>query len=59
MIDRLPLEQQESLVDVVRRRMAEDQRRRIAPNIRSAWREHRRGRTKPATPDELTQEILA
>jgi hypothetical protein len=59
MIDRLPLEQRESLVDVIRRRNADDERRRVAASIRSARREHRRGRCKPTTPDELMREILA
>ena len=59
MIDRLPLDQRESLVDVVRKRIAHEERRRIAASIRSARREHGRGRCKPATPDELMREILA
>jgi hypothetical protein len=59
MIDRLPLDQRESLVDVVRKRMVDEERRRIAASIRSARREHARGRCKPATPDELMREILA
>jgi len=58
MIDRLPLEQRESLLDVVRRRTADDARRRIAASARSAKREHRRGRSKPVTPEELMREIL-
>ncbi len=58
MIDRLPLEQRESLVDVVRRRIADDERRRIAASIRSARQQHSRGRCKPTTPDELIREIL-
>jgi len=53
MIDRLPLDERESLVDVVRKRIADDQRRRISASIRSARREHGRGRCKPATPDEV------
>jgi hypothetical protein len=59
MIDRLPLDERESLVDVVRKRIADDQRRRIAASIRSARREHARGRCAPATPEELMREILA
>jgi hypothetical protein len=59
MIDRLPLEERESLVEVVRKRIADDQRRRIAASIRAARREQARGRCKPATPDELMREILA
>lgn len=59
MIDRLPLDERESLVDVVRKRIADDGRRRVAASIRSARREHGRGRCKPATPEELLREILA
>lgn len=58
MIDRLPLDERESLVEVVRRRIAEDGRRRIAASIRSAKREHLRGRTKVTTPDDLMREIM-
>lgn len=59
MIDRLPLEDRESLVDVVRKRIADEQRRRISASIRSARREHSRGQCKPTTPDDLMREILA
>jgi hypothetical protein len=59
MIDRLPLDQRASLVDVVQRRIAADERRRIAASIRAARREHSRGKCRPVTPDELMREILA
>jgi len=59
MVDRLPLEERESLVEIVRKRMADDQRRRISASIRSARRERSRGRCKPGTPDELIRKILA
>ena len=59
MIDQLPLEQRESLVEVVRKRNADDERRRIAASIRSAKRELRLGRCKPVTPEELMREISA
>ena len=58
LIDRLPRDQRESLVEVVRRRNAEDARRRIAASARAAKREHRQGKTKPTTADELLREIL-
>jgi|GraSoiStandDraft_4_1057263.scaffolds.fasta_scaffold1513361_2 hypothetical protein len=57
MIDRLPLDQREGLVDVVRKRIADDRRRRLAASIRSAKREHARGRSKPTTPEQLIREI--
>jgi hypothetical protein len=59
MIDRLPLDERESLVDVVRKRIADDGRRRIAASIRSARREYARGRCRSTTPEELMREILA
>ena len=58
MIDLLPLDQRESLVDVVRRRNSEDQRDLIVSSTRSAKREHRLGKSKPVSADELMREIL-
>lgn len=59
MIDELPLDERESLVDVVRKRIADDTRSRIAASVRSARREHRQGKAKPVTPGELMKEITA
>jgi hypothetical protein len=58
MIDRLPLDERASLVEVVRQRIADDERSRIAASIRAARREHARGRCKPVTPEDLMREIL-
>lgn len=58
MIDRLPLDQRASLVDVVQRRMADEERIRIAASARSARAEHKRGRTRRTTADQLMREIL-
>lgn len=58
MIDLLPLDERASLVEVVRQRMAEEERTRIAASVRAARREHARGRCTPVTPEELLQEIL-
>jgi hypothetical protein len=57
LVERLPVEDRESLIEVVRKRMAADERRRIAASVRSARREHARGKTKPVTPEELMREI--
>ena len=59
MIDRLPAKERESLIKVVRKRIVDDERRRVAASIRAARREHARGRCKPTAPDELMREILA
>jgi hypothetical protein len=59
MIDRLPLDEREHLMEVVRRRNADDARRRVAASIRSTRRQHRRGQCRPVTPDGLMREITA
>lgn len=58
MIDRLPLDQHENLVEIVRRRNAEDAQRRMSASILSTRKEHRRGKAKPATPEDIMREIL-
>ena len=59
MIERVPLDDRASLVEIVRKRMADDERRRIGASICAAKREHSRGRSKPVTPEELMGEILS
>ncbi len=58
LIDRLPLDERESLVEVVRRRNDDEQRERLAASSRAAKREHRRGKTRAATAEEIMREIL-
>jgi len=57
--ERLTAEEQEELMDVLSRRIAERRRQSLAQDIRSARGELRKGRCKPATPDELMTEILS
>jgi len=57
MIERLPLDERESLIEVVQKRIAEDGRKRIAASARAAKREHARGKSKPSTPEEIMREI--
>ncbi len=59
MIDRLPLDERHGLVDLVSKRIAEDERERIVKSVRAAKLEHKRGRCRPVTPEELMREILA
>ncbi len=58
-IDRLPLEEQEELIEIVRRRVIEQRRTELAKDIREAQEEFRKGHVRPATPDELMAEILS
>ena len=56
-VDQLPPEDQETLLDVLQRRMIERRRDAIARDIRQAQREFQRGRCKPMTPSDLMKEI--
>jgi hypothetical protein len=55
----LSLEEQEALVDLLRRRLAERGRQRVAEDIRQANKEFEEGLCQPATPDEIIDEILS
>ena len=57
--ERLSEEEQETLVDVLRKRRAERRREEIAETVREARSEHREGQTRPMTADELMNEILS
>ncbi|MGQ9630026.1 MAG: hypothetical protein ACUVXI_06875 [bacterium] len=57
MIDKLSLEEQETLIDILRRRIAERGRKMLAAEIQEARKEFAEGRCRPATADEI--EILS
>ena len=56
-IEHLPVEQQEDLVDVVRRRLAERGRQRIVADAREARAESAAGKTSATSIDELMREL--
>lgn len=58
-ISALPPEDQISLVDIVKHRLAEQARRQVADSIREARREYAEGHCRPATIDQLRDEILS
>jgi hypothetical protein len=53
----LPLEEQETLVGILNRRMIDRRRSQLASEIAEASEEFRRGECRPAEPDELMREI--
>ncbi len=57
--DKLPLEDQETLADILQRRIIEHRREELEADIRAARSEFSTGKCQPATPDELMDEILA
>jgi TRAP-type C4-dicarboxylate transport system substrate-binding protein len=58
-IDRLPPDEQEALLDIVRRRLAERGRKVLAEEIQKARQEFKEGQCRPVTADELMEEVLS
>jgi hypothetical protein len=58
-IDQLSLDEQETLLDIVQRRIAERGRKLLAAEIQEARQEFAAGRRQPTTADELMKEILS
>ena len=58
-VEQLSLEDQEALIDIIRRRIIEQRRAELAKEIQEAQREFKAGHTRPVTPDELMREILS
>jgi hypothetical protein len=58
-VDKLSLEEQESLIDILRRRMIERRRAELAKDIEEARQEFREGACQPATPSDIMEEILS
>ena len=56
--DKLSQEEQEELVAVLHRRLAQAGRTRLAAEIQESRQEFAEGRCTPATPDDLTQQIM-
>ena len=56
--DHLSREEQEELIAILHRRLAQAARQRLAAEIQEARQEFAEGRCSPATPDELMPEIM-
>ena len=56
-IESLPEEQRESLMDIVKRRLIEERRDRLAQSIKEAREEHKRGKIRKGTVDDLMHEL--
>ncbi len=57
--DRLSLDEQESLLDILRKRVVEKRRAELAQDIQNARKEFQEGHYQPATPSEIIEEILS
>ena len=58
-VDKLSLDEQETLTEVLRRRLIEHRREELAREIKDAGGEFQDGSSKPATSSEIMKEILA
>jgi hypothetical protein len=56
--DQLSAEEQEELIAILHRRLAQAARQRLAAEVQEARQEFAQGRCVPATPQELMREIL-
>jgi hypothetical protein len=57
--DALSLDEQESLIDIIRRRIIERRREEIEKEVQIAQAEYAAGKTVVASPDEIMKEILS
>lgn len=57
--DRLTEEEQETLIEVLNRRLADRRRAELVTDIQEAQREFEGGALRPTTPDEIMKEILS
>jgi hypothetical protein len=58
-IEALPEEQQESLLDIMRKRLAERRRAALVKSVGEARKEFKSGKLRPATPAEIMRKVLA
>jgi hypothetical protein len=57
--DSLSLEEQESLVGVLQRRLREQHRAELVKAVKEARKEFKAGYCRPASPDDIIKKILA
>jgi hypothetical protein len=56
--DQLSANEQDALIDILRRRSVDRGRKELAASAKEAREEFARGECKPCTPDELMRELL-
>lgn len=57
--DHLTLDEQQTLLDLLKRRIAEQERQRILRDIEDAREEHASGKTAVSTPAEIMKDLLS
>ena len=57
LIESFPEEQKESLLEIVKNRMAEERREQLAQTVKEAREEYARGEVRQGTVDDLMREL--
>jgi len=57
-IESFPEEQRESIVEIVKHRLTEERRERLAQTVKEARQEYARGEVRRGTVDDLIREIV-
>ena len=58
-VDKLSIEDQEALIEVIKRRILEYRRTKLANEVRQAQQEFKAGNCSPASSSDIMEEILA
>jgi hypothetical protein len=58
-VDQLTLAEQESLVDILRRRLADKRRAELLQEVQSARQEYQRNQVQVATADDIFEELFS
>ncbi len=57
--EQLSIEEQQTLVEVLSRRVVEQRREELALEVQRARQEHQAGHCPPATPEEIVKTLLS
>ena len=57
--EELSVEEQETLVSILQRRLADERREELVQAVREARQEYKAGRCRPASPAEILKKIRA
>ena len=57
-LESFPEEQRESIVEIVKHRLTEERRERLAQTVKEARQEYARGEVRRGTVDDLIREIV-
>ena len=58
-IDQLSFDEQETLIDILHHRLAEQSRKQLVAEVEAAQQEFSEGKSQPTTTEDLMKEILS